>query len=76
MSSDLPRIPKLLGRAVREVRLELKLTQMALAEKADLGLNFVGEIERGEKLASVETVVRLARGLGITGELLLRRAGL
>jgi len=48
---------------------------MKLAERADLALNFVGSIERGEKLASVETVVRLGRALGVTGADLMKRAG-
>ncbi|MBI2814255.1 MAG: helix-turn-helix transcriptional regulator [Opitutae bacterium] len=51
------------------------LTQMQLAERADLTLNYIGEIERGEKLASVETVVRLAGAFGITGADLLKRTG-
>jgi len=60
---------------VRQLRLAAGLSQIALAEKADLNFNYVGNIERGEKLASIETVVRLARGLGLSGGELLRRAG-
>lgn len=70
------RIPKQLGAAIRAVREELKLTQADLAEKAGLGSNFIGEIERAEKLASIETVVRIANGLGMTGEKMLGRAKL
>ena len=47
---------------------------MALAERADLTLNYVGEVERGEKLASLETIVRLARALGLSGGELLCKA--
>jgi len=49
---------------------------MVLAEKADLTLNYVGEIERGEKLASLETVLKLAKALHLTGAQLLMRAEL
>jgi len=49
---------------------------MKLAENADLTLNYIGEVERGQKLASIETVVRIARGLGMTGAELLRKAHL
>lgn len=76
MSADSRHIPKSLGRAVRELRLKAGLSQIQLAEKADLNFNFIGSVERGEKLASVVTVVRLARGLGLSGADLLRRAGL
>ncbi len=76
MSADLRQVPQRLGRAVRELRQKAGLSQIELAEKADLNFNYIGSLERGEKLASVETVVRLARGLGLTGAELLRRAGL
>jgi len=76
VSADSRHIPKSLGRAVRELRLKAGLSQIQLAEKADLNFNFIGSVERGEKLASVVTVVRLARGLGLSGADLLRRAGL
>lgn len=75
MPSDLRRLPKQLGGAVRELREKADLTQMALAEKAGLTLNYVGEVERGEKLASIETVVRLATALGVKGSALLAKAG-
>lgn len=76
MPSDETRIPTQLGRAVRILRVEGGLSQIALAERAGLNHNFVGEIERGEKLASVVTVVRLGVAFGITGTELMRRAKL
>lgn len=76
MSVEIRLIPKCFGRTLRELRLKAGLSQIQLAEKADLNFNFIGSIERGEKLASIETVVRLARGLGLSGAELLRRAGL
>ena len=75
MPSDLRQLPKRFGKAVREARLNAGLSQMALAESADLTMNYVGEVERGEKLASLETIVRLAGALGITGADLLKKAG-
>lgn len=75
MPDDLRTLPKRFGVAVRELRLKAELTQMQLAERADLTLNYVGEIERGEKLASIETVVRLARALETTGGDLLKKTG-
>ena len=76
MPPDLKHLPKRFGKAVREARVAVKLSQEKLAEKADLTLNFVGEIERGEKLASIETAARLASGLGMTVAELMKKAGL
>ena len=76
MPPSVRHLPKRLGDTIRELRLARDLTQMALAEAAGLTLNFVGEVERGESLASVETVVRIANGLGVTGAELLKTAGL
>lgn len=71
---DLQSVPKVFGETVRRLRLEAGMSQIVLAERADLAHNFVGEIERGEKLASIVTVVRLARGLGLRGADLLAKA--
>lgn len=76
MPSKVSRIPEKLGATVRRLRAATGISQIALAEKADLTHNYVGEIERAEKLASVETVVRLAKGLGMTGAELLAKASL
>jgi len=76
MPSDRRRLPNQLGGAVRELRLAAKLSQMTLAEKAGLTLNYLGEVERGEKLASLETIVRIASGLGLKGADLLTKAKL
>ena len=74
MSSDFRRLPKHFGDAVRELRKTSGLSQMALAEKAGLSLNYVGEVERGEKLVSLETIVRLAKALDVSGGELLNKA--
>jgi len=76
MPAGADRIQEKLGRTIRKLREEASLSQATLAEKAGLQPNYVGEVERGEKLASIETVVRIAQGLGITGERLLAHAKL
>ncbi|WP_438479754.1 helix-turn-helix domain-containing protein [Oleiharenicola lentus] len=76
MSPDDRQIAKRLGRVVRKLRDEKEWSQITLAEKADLNFNYVGSIERGEKLASVATVARLGRALGASGAELMRRADL
>ena len=76
MPSDSRRFPKQLGKTERESRLVAQLTQTALAEKANLNLNYVGEIKRGEKMESLETIVRVGTALGISSADLLRQSGL
>lgn len=56
--------------------MEQGMSQIALAEKAELNHNYVGEIERAEKIASVITVSRLGAALGLKGSELLARARL
>jgi transcriptional regulator with XRE-family HTH domain len=50
---------------VRKVRTTRGWSQLALAERADLSLNYVSMIERAERLPSVEVLVDLARALGV-----------
>jgi transcriptional regulator with XRE-family HTH domain len=42
-----------------------KLSQEKLAEKADLHPVYLGQLERGEQVASVRALVRIAKALGI-----------
>lgn len=47
------------------------LSQAALAEKVGVTPNYVGILERGEKLPTLDTLVALAKALGVNaGELL------
>ena len=61
-----------LGRRVRDLRQEKKLTQEELAEIVGISPSFVGHIERGEKKASLETIVRLCEILDVPADYLLR----
>ena len=57
-----PRV--ILGRRVRQLRLERRLSQEKLAELADLHRNHVG-VERGEQNISIINIVKLANGLNV-----------
>ena len=54
---------KLIGDAIRQYRKRAKLTQEELAERADLNPKYLGEIERGEKIISIEALLRIAQAL-------------
>jgi XRE family transcriptional regulator, regulator of sulfur utilization len=56
---------KVLGLAIRRYRTRAGISIEKLAERADLHPNFIGEIERGEKAASIDTLVKIAKGLRV-----------
>ena len=61
------------GAAVREVRVQLGLSQEALGFRCGLDRTYVSGIERGVRNPTVRIIYRLARGLETTGSELLRR---
>lgn len=54
-----------LGNRARARRLELGMSQMALADRIGLHFTFVSSVERGERNLSLESLLRLAYGLEI-----------
>lgn len=50
---------KELGKRVRKLRKELNLTQEQLAEKLGISVSFLGHIERGTRIASIDTLEKL-----------------
>ena len=61
-----------LGLRVRQQRELNGLTQSQLARKVGITGSFIGHIERGEKKASVDTVVALCNALEISPTVLLQ----
>ncbi|MBE5773331.1 MAG: helix-turn-helix transcriptional regulator [Clostridiales bacterium] len=61
-----------LGKRVRQQRQMAEITQEALAEKAGVSCSFIGHIERGEKKASIETLVCLCNAMGVSPMVLLQ----
>lgn len=53
------------GRRVKEVRTSKHLTQEQLAEAAGLHPTFVSNVERGYRVPTLPTLLRIARGLDV-----------
>ncbi len=69
-------IQKAFGRRVRELRKRAGLTQAELAARCgrNMEMQRIGEIERGERNCTLETVEKLAKGLKVeAAELFLFR---
>ncbi len=60
-----------LGQRIRLRRKEQKLTLEKLAEKADIGLVYLGEIERGLKMPSLNTFIKIVNALDISADELI-----
>ena len=58
-------ITKELGLRIRYYRKEKHITQEKLAEICNLHPTYIGQLERGEKNATVESMYRIAKGLNI-----------
>jgi len=60
-----------LGRRIRSVRRERQLTQAALAEKTGVSTSFIGHIERGSRIVSLDTFVHICTALNTSPNALL-----
>lgn len=60
-----------IGNNIREYRLMKKLRQEDLAEKAGLTANYIGMVERGEKIPSLETFIKILNTLGVSADMVL-----
>lgn len=60
-----PKIYRIVGEAIRIRRKKARLSQEKLAEKADLTLNYIGQVERAEKKITLETLWRIAKALKV-----------
>lgn len=53
-------IKKQIGRKILELRTESRLTQNELAEKFDITPSYLGQVERGNNLVSLELLIKAA----------------
>ena len=59
-----------IGERLRIYRTRTGMTQMKLAEKAGIHHTYIGQLERGEKNATLETIEKVARALDLSFETL------
>lgn len=64
------------GAAVRVRRKEIKLSQEALADLAEIDRSHMGKIERGERNVTLLNVLKIAGALAVKPSDLLRNAGM
>ena len=67
-------LPERIGLAIRKRREQLGVSQEAFADRIQMHRNYYGVIERGEKTMRLDTLERVASGLGVEAWRLLREA--
>ncbi|MFT4105531.1 MAG: helix-turn-helix transcriptional regulator [Lacrimispora sp.] len=60
-----------IGNRIRTIREAQGLTQEEASERCDITTPFYGNIERGDRKMSVETLVKISKGLGVSADELL-----
>ena len=60
-----------IGKYIRKARLKKGMIQEELAEKTELSSVYVGMLERGEKIPSLDTLVKIANALEVSADMLL-----
>ena len=60
-----------IGKNIRKYRLEQKMRQEDLAERTGLSTNYIGMVERGEKIPALETFISILNALSISADMVL-----
>jgi transcriptional regulator with XRE-family HTH domain len=58
-------LTKALGERIQKLRKKQGLSQLALADEADIPLSQIGRIERGENNPTISTLYVIATALGV-----------
>lgn len=72
MISDITRS---VGQRIRGYRIQLGLSQEKLAEKSGCHPTYIGQIERGEKNATLESMEKISVALGVPLSTLFEKLG-
>ncbi|MCA0970930.1 helix-turn-helix domain-containing protein [Halobacillus litoralis] len=59
------RIKQAFGQRVRQLRLELEMSQEEMAIQAGFDRTYISSVERGERNPALTTICRIANGLNI-----------
>lgn len=59
------------AKRVRKLRKSARLSLEQAAERGDITANFWGDVERGKKVPSLDTIVAMAKGLNLSPRILL-----
>ena len=68
-------IAKAVGQRIRNYRTQKGLSQEKLAELSGCHPTYIGQLERGEKNATLESIERITAALGITLSKLFEKLG-
>ena len=60
-----------IGMNIRKYRQQKGMRQEDLAEKAGLSVNYIGMIERGDKVPAMESFISITNALGVSADMLL-----
>ncbi len=60
-----------IGVNLRKIRLQKKLRQEDVAERANLSVNYIGAIERNERIPSLETFITLLNAINGSADVVL-----
>lgn len=60
-----------IGKNIRKCRTDKKMRQEDLAERAGLSTNYIGMVERGEKIPALETFINILNALGVSADMVL-----
>lgn len=60
-----------IGQNIRKYRKQKKLRQDQLAEMTELSTNYIGMVERGEKIPALDTFLKIANVLNVSADMLL-----
>ena len=61
-----------LGKRIRESRIQKGYTQQELADRAEIGVVYISEIERGIKMPSLNIFVKIIDTLDVSADYVLR----
>ena len=66
-------ISNLIGTRLRNYRIQQGLSQEKLAERAGLHPTYIGQLERGEKNATIDSILKVSTALDISLEQLFEK---